>query len=461
MKFLLILLTIFFVQSNAEKKSESNIELRILDPSKTFVVDNFPAYFICQFTVFGLTFSIQFTRRSHRHIHNWNLFITDEQNRFKSYKSSRIEQLDAPSSNKTSQFTAAHCFLYLQKHLYNRFIGSFDSVSSEILLKQSDLSQVYYATLSFEEKQILDNSTSISRQINIEIDLDDNNSKSGRSPVYKATRSEWNWSDNESRTASNPDSANKSKRAFWWTPKPKMLTIETCVHVHPTVYEEVKASLNTDDIGFITLFLKIFFAERVADVHKIYRNMPSSRLFHFDVVLNDLVVHSTYDDEKPLINKTNQRFDGILLRNQKHDSFLSQANTIVNKRFAHRKNMCDHVFFVHAFPDDQTILGMAVKEQVCRNFYTSLIRWRRLSMETTMAHELGHNLGVDHDAEQDEILQFTVKHPTEAEKKFNCSLDRNRWYMMFSRNSMAKDSYSTSQCTVVQLERSLFENQSI
>lgn len=71
---------------------------------------------------------------------------------------------------------------------------------------------------------------------------------------------------------------------------------------------------------------------------------------------------------------------------------------------------CDHIFFFHNYKM-ANILGLAWLTEICNKRQLASANLFGAMPETVMAHELGHNLGANHDdskVEQTSIFGYTV-----------------------------------------------------
>jgi hypothetical protein len=398
------------------------LDLQILDPNRTFVIDNFPVYFTCTFTAFGRNFSIHFARSETPQ--SPNLFSPHQQAIFKSYNSTHVNVTSkSPDSNQEYK---ASCVLYLNIAIYSRLpVDCSTPIVNEILPKSSNLTEIYQIMLSLEK------TTKSSQTLLIEINLKANLSNPNGTSIYEAYLTESAFSPSMRRTKR----ASGNKKAL------HHLVVESCVHIHPAVFEKVKQVLDIDDRNYVEVFLKIFFAEKVRDVDKVLESLPSKDLFKINVVLNDLIIHPNYDH---FLDSDENNYQ----------DFVHRANDFIHDKHSSpgERDRCDHVFFIHAY-NSTPVLGQAPLGLVCsKNHRTSVVKWRVFQIETVMAHELVHNLGADHDTK---ISELNTR-DTSIESKFNCRLDREKVNLMHYAVASNKEYNLLSNCSAAQIKAKLF-----
>lgn len=159
------------------------------------------------------------------------------------------------------------------------------------------------------------------------------------------------------------------------------LIVETCIHVHPTVLENLKHSLNTNDLDYLNLYLELRLSEDVANVNKIYSSLTKNKLFALRVDLIQLVIH----------NQTNSAFDSadtLPYSYTNSNTFLDKARKFVSRNYIRRQpEQCDHVFFMHGYPEDR-VLGLAHSASVCSRDFSTSLNVFHASSDVVMAHEV-------------------------------------------------------------------------
>ncbi len=176
--------------------------------------------------------------------------------------------------------------------------------------------------------------------------------------------------------------AKKRQKKFIRSMKAR-LKVEACIHISNEVYISMQSFLSTTNQEYIQMYLSIVYLQYFSGVNRIYESM-SDPYFSIRVDLVSLVIHKV-----PFLNADRRIEEYMSLLNREIYDFY-------NKSAANQK--CDHVFFVTNDRWKKRILGMAYVGQVCQNMLASLIM-HNLSgdIDQTLAHELAHSLGAEHD----------------------------------------------------------------
>ena len=397
MILLIIILQIFSQIKSHLSEFDSVKNLEITDSSHTLMLDGFPVCFGCTFTVFNQTFSFFFSR--HHDLHKPEL---SKSNLHRSFKSSL--------SNETN--LKAECTLILNFHAYNILSNTEDKDSRRLRFLDSNknnLKQIYHLTRNIEN---------VSSSMRLETKLE--------TPSFGLSYL-------AARRFHRHSRARKSKRSFSFkshSEPPILLTVETCVHVHPNTMALFMKALVSDDKKYIEMYLMLYFAERLRNIDKVYQTIGREEFFRIRVVLNEVVAHFKYDNQIPVVDDVHNTY-------RAHgNTFVNRVNNYMNENYAHRKSFCDHTFLVHSYSADN-IVGEAFVGYVCNDLSTSVILFKQ-PIDVIMAHELGHNLGSNHD-----VINFNC--PPYAVT-----------YLMHPFAGETRNNLELSSCTVRQLRNSLF-----
>ena len=205
------------------------------------------------------------------------------------------------------------------------------------------------------------------------------------------------------------------------------LIIKTCIHIDHSFYLDTKKILNTDNDDYIRMYLRMEFAQINLSLNKIYESFDDP-LFSLSTEINEFIIHKTKIEA---LNYSNS------------NTFFYSINSFINNYYINNRSMCDHVFFVnnYVFKNEESILGLASVSLIC-NYRTSHIRYSYIK-EITMAHELAHNLGSEHD-DRNVASQFDCKYQ-----------EKHLMYPVALSDSIG---YLASECTILQIKKNLFQN---
>jgi hypothetical protein len=387
---------------HAEFSRVSN--LQIIDFQKTLSIDAFPVYFKLKFEILKHSYSILFKRRLKFYP---VLNSTSNELYFKSYKSISID-LDN-SQQETFKYTAK-AMLYLTYEAYS-IMKANDSgtLQNWIHSVYHNLSQVYLTdvTLRRHSQELLTNGQhELTRLIY---------NHTGGYIAYRTTH--------DSVLLRNKTSTKTTKRE---NTQRVELTVECCVFIHNRVYQNIRSFLKTNDHDYVRLFFSIRFTEVILNVDKIYKTI-SDEFFSMNVVFKDLFIQVEPDA------RFNQLADRFV--------FITFVQDYMNELFTFNKypnlnpNNCDHIFFMHDYIFGP-VLGQAYVNKVCLPELLTSANLYLTEMETVLGHELGHNIGAEHDPH-----------------KGNCKSDVN---LMFAAATGAKSHYTISECTIKQFQENLF-----
>ncbi|RMZ94349.1 A disintegrin and metallo ase with thrombospondin motifs 18 isoform X2, partial [Brachionus plicatilis] len=176
------------------------------------------------------------------------------------------------------------------------------------------------------------------------------------------------------------------------------------------------------------MYLDLKFAQIILLIDYIYQNINSSLLEIKIEFVNLFINFKNEFDFSTLINNSSLFLDELSKR------------TILKE--PEKYKLCDHLFFVHSFKHGGT-LGFTRKGRICSGSRVSAINYGTSHfLEAVMAHELAHNLGIDHD---DVIVVF----PNGT--KMTCD-DEN---LMSKRTGFRSSYYRFSDCSIQSLANNL------
>lgn len=152
----------------------------------------------------------------------------------------------------------------------------------------------------------------------------------------------------------------------------------------------MKAFLGTDSMDYIRMYLSITYSRYISDVDHIYQEINDPAI-SIHVKLASLVVHT-------------EQIEELVYENRGRNNYLRQINKYFSELYQQQNgtSSCDFVFFIVNKGLDANVLGTAYMKSVCKSSqFTSLILNSFQSrLDQTLAHELAHGLGADHDNEK-------------------------------------------------------------
>lgn len=358
--------------------------------------DIFPAFFHLKFVVFDSEYRIIFAQASEPRLEK-----TKYENFLRHYRSVSIK-----SSKSAKSKYQAECNLILSSNLYAMINNNltFDREN-----QSNNFTKVFHINVHVRKKKFYK-----AKEMWIKVDLERMDIFNG--PVYRAVRA---WID-------VPKSQNhhRLKRSS----KIK-LTIESCVLIDFTVYELFKNFLVSNDHDYIKIFLDLKFSQIILLIDQMYQNM-NNNLLEIKIELTNLFMNFVNDfDYSSLITN--------------HSIFLNELSKRTFLKDPEKYKACDHLFFIHSFKYEG-VIGFTKKTRICSNHRLSAIMYgTNHFLETVMAHELAHNIGLDHD-------DINVVFP-DGEKRV-CT---DEMYLMNRRVSFRKSFYTFSNCSVQSFENNL------
>lgn len=318
---------------------------QILNPKySSSLPDPFPIYFNLKLAAFNRSYSIIFS-----HISKPHDYLTDYTNYFRFYQSVQMNTTKDNGSVSIGSAYFANCILILNSEAYQ-------SLKSNVTLLRSDPSKLFYLDLHIRKTRL--NQT---RELWVKVDL---TSSDG---IYRAIR------------------ALVSSKTYTENPRPKRsskthLNIESCVVINYEVYQAYAKMLKSQNKDYIKMYLDLYFAQTIDRIDSIYQQAVND---YFEISVQFVRLDIDF------------KFIDYYHSDKTH--FLLKITETLSKRKDFSFNKCDHIFLIHNYALDATI-GLAWVAQVCLNGKTSATLYAKHHfIELVMAHELGHNLGADHD----------------------------------------------------------------
>ncbi|CAF1115223.1 unnamed protein product, partial [Brachionus calyciflorus] len=206
------------------------------------------------------------------------------------------------------------------------------------------------------------------------------------------------------------------------------LIVESCVIIDFVVYQVYMRLLNSNNRQYIKMFLDFKFSQSIQIIDRIYRN-AKNKYFEIGLEFVNLVIDYEY-------------FNYKLSEDAYH--FIRNSTNRAMNRSDLNFSQCDHIFFIHNY-DFKNVIGYAMLSSICGFFKISTNRYGvEHFLEPVMAHELGHNLGSEHDD-----VVITLLNGTRTE----CSWLKN---LMFPAVGFTQSSRIISPCTIDNFHRILF-----
>jgi hypothetical protein len=194
--------------------------------------------------------------------------------------------------------------------------------------------------------------------------------------------------------------------------------------------------LGTNNSNYIQMYLSFIYSKYISDVNQIYQTIKDPE-FSIHIKLAEVELHKKLDPQLVVKPKTGQ--------NQYMYHVNNHFFELYNKSL---DNSCDLVFFMVNKGLDPNVLGLAYVKSVCQpTLFTSVILHSLQSkLYLTLAHELAHILGAFHDNDQESRF-----------KSLGHSDLCNEHMLMHSFVSADKLGHSISQCTILDIKKSLFD----
>ena len=386
----------------SQKSPVKNLQLISLDQSNLFY-DGFPVYFTCKFSVFNANYSVLFKRT----VLDTNKFLGETNHWFHTYES-------------VHSFTA-NCVLFLNLKSFQMLTANFSADYQEFsnqwlkLQNGTNLLETFDVLIKIFDNQL----------ISIGFDLFATHHRSKRSqnsPEYMA------YAINQSQ----PQYSHRPKRSSKHDPKKTRLTVESCVHIHDSVYSQIKYFLNTHDPDYARMYVTILFSNLIHNVNHIYESISDPHMA-FSIELVQIVLHA-------------QNVNTFKYNPKNRTAYFYQTSEFIADYYAklNQSGMCDHVFYVHGYAIGQ-VLGQSVVGQVCRfgqHYYTSIHIYAPFS-EIIFAHELAHNLGSHHDSPH-------------ISQTYGCTYENSQ--LMHSDMSFGHKVRTLSKCSLKQIRLALFDS---
>lgn len=392
--YMLFQLTSSVIYSKKDNDLVKNLQMFNLKFSP--LSDIFPAFFHLKFFVFDLEYRIIFAQASEPKLEK-----AIYENFFRHYKSVLIE-----SSKTTKSKYLAECNLVLTSKIFNRLIRNLTFEKENV---SNDSTKVFHLNVHLRKKKI-----NKANELWMKIDLEKIDIRNG--PVYRAVRDWINVSERQNH------------HRFKRFPKNR-LVVESCVLIDFTVYELFKNFLLSNDYNYVKMFLELKFSQILLLIDHIYQNM-NNNLLEIKIEFTNLFINFVNDFD----------YSGLISNNS---IFLNELSKRTFLKDIEKYKTCDHLFFVHSFKYNGAI-GFTKKGRICSNYRLSSITYGTSHfLETVMAHELAHNLGLDHD-------DINVVFPDG--KKRVCTDER---YLMSRGVNFRKSFYTFSNCSVQSFENNL------
>ena len=421
--------------------------LDLTDINNSLLIDGFPVYFICRFAIFSKNFTIRFKRAQHfnnrfnvySHLdanHSDRIYLQgdpmkifdNEQNLFKTYESTLIEavDLDFDSNHKSHKTYSVNCVLFLSSNSFSvlnkEFSADFDQFHSSWLKSRAsqNLIHLFDMRLNIFERSTAAN---VYSEVLITINCDLTESKPKQ---YKAYMNHLKAFSTKKAKRSSPNKNAKNK-----------LVVEACVHIDENIYNRVKNVLKITDAAYLRMFFSLQYAYKVFIIDKIYQTISDPDI-SIRVELVEIVFHNKYANIKKHLHSDD--FSHSV-------EYYRQTGRFIDKYYAKNKpsDKCDHVFYMHGYVMGSTV-GLADVGTICRQFdnvymYMSLGLYLPYD-EIVLAHELGHNLGAEHDDKK-------------ISQKFSCTYENDKVMHPFMQYSHLAHMFS--ECSIKMIKQNLLD----
>ncbi|CAF0958084.1 unnamed protein product, partial [Brachionus calyciflorus] len=335
--------------------------LEISNLKFTPLPDLLPVFFDLKFTSFNRTYTILFSQKFNPKVNFQNY-----EHFYKTYKSNRIsvDKLNSSANSTNNKYKnqassyKAECTLILTSKYYDNLIRN------SPIKRDNNSANMYNLILHIQKDKI-----NSSNELWIIVDL-----KNSENNIYKAGRfiSQKSFSKNSENFFERKKRASKTN-----------LIVESCVIIDFPVFDLYRKLLNSNERDYIKMYLTLRYTQSILVIDKIYSSARSD-IFQFGIDLVDIIINYEFDfDYSSIYHNESVMFDSFIKRTIKKDP----------KAY----NACDHIFFIHGI-ELKGVLGYTKRGRVCSDYKISFILYGVTKLiETVMAHELGHNLGADHD----------------------------------------------------------------
>ena len=422
MKIYLFYINIFLLCLSVSSDTIRTVEnLELIDFNNSLIIDGYPIYFTCKFKTSGLNFSIFFKRTeySNKYFNSYILGDKLSRNQDEFEDHDRFYQTYESVNVKNDYFKAinhsANSIIFVKHEVLQEIKNKYQHADEETLKKwilnsSKNLTNIFNVLLNVYYDDLL---------ISINSHPTEHNDKKINQD-YKAYFSRYAF---DPKFSANKVDAKRQKRYF---SKKNKLTVEVCIHIHEGVFYNAKNYLNTDNVDYIKMYLSLRFAHAVLNLNKIYQRIDHP-LFSIKIEFVEMIIHKN----------SSEHIDKI---EDKH-SFFAQVKEFINKFYQslNQTFKCDHVFFLHNYEFGATV-GLASVGLICGEGKTSIIKYTSY-IENIMAHELAHNLGVNHDGEYISMV--------------NCQYNGNQ--LMNPAVLYNYSVFTFSDCSIRQMEKSLFD----
>ncbi len=177
------------------------------------------------------------------------------------------------------------------------------------------------------------------------------------------------------------------------------------------------------------MIISLEYSYKIFLVDKFYQTINNPDIA-MRVELVDLVIHYDESDTKVPI------FD-----NWQNWNYFKRVIEYARSYYRKNRDKCDHVFWVENY-EQNGVMGEAYVGEICNygeNKFTSHIRHHKF-VELILGHEMGHNLGANHDGENNTMCSIIETHKV-------------MWRYMVKNYTAHK----FSECSVKQFVRTLLD----